>query len=120
VACLLATVLAVGAPDPAATASATTDDSSGDSSGGPSSPPVTANEFIPEDRDLSECISALPKPDCGSDARGGWRQGLVLALVLAGMVGIGLRIAMAIRRRDAAIAAQLGTVDEHGGSVSRP
>jgi hypothetical protein len=116
VGCLLAAILAVGAPDPAATASATPDGSSG----GPSSTPVTANEFIPEDRDLSECISALPKPDCGSDARGGWRQGLVLALVLAGMVGIGLRIAVAIRRRDAAIAAQVDAVDEHGGSVSRP
>ena len=25
-------------------------------------PPDTVNEFIPENRDLSECVSALPKP----------------------------------------------------------
>jgi hypothetical protein len=87
----------------------------------PSPPTVTANEFIPEDRDLSECISALPKPDCGSDARGGWRQAVVLALVLAGTAGIGIRIALAIRRRDASMTAPVGTADdEHDGRVSQP
>jgi hypothetical protein len=87
----------------------------------PYSPTVTANEFIPEDRDLSECISALPKPDCGSDARGGWRQAVVLALVLAGTAGIGIRIALAIRRRDASMTAPVGTADdEHDGRVSQP
>lgn len=87
----------------------------------PSPPTVTANEFIPEDRDLSECISALPKPDCGSDARGGWRQAVVLALVLAGTAGIGIRIALAIRRRDASMTEPVGTADdEHDGRVSQP
>ena len=62
--------------------------------------PTTVNEFVPEDRDLSDCISSLPKPGCGSEARGGWRQGVVLALVLTGMALIGLRVALAIRRRD--------------------
>ena len=38
---------------------------------------VADNEFLP-DRDLDDCISALPQPDCGSDARGGWRQWLDL------------------------------------------
>ena len=45
---------------------------------GPPPPPATvttgtANEFLP-DRDLDECVSALPQPDCGSESRGGWRQ----------------------------------------------
>ena len=91
--CLLATL----APRAAL---ATSDGSRGDAA----PPPVTANDFVPEDRDLSECISALPKPDCGSEDRSGWRQGLVLALVLAAMAGIGARIFLAVRRRDAALA----------------
>jgi hypothetical protein len=32
---------------------------------------VVDNDFIPENRNLSECVSALPKPGCGSSARGG-------------------------------------------------
>ena len=31
-------------------------------------------------RDLDDCISALPSPDCGSEARGGWRQALVFGV----------------------------------------
>jgi hypothetical protein len=75
----------------------------------PPPPPATVNDFIPEDRDLSECISSLPKPGCGSDARGGWRQGVVLALVLGGMLAIGVRVAVAVRRRDRALTAEAET-----------
>jgi hypothetical protein len=60
---------------------------------------VTVNEFLPTDRDLSECISALPKPGCGSDARGGWRQTAVFGIVIAGLAFIGWRVVVGARRR---------------------
>jgi hypothetical protein len=63
-------------------------------------PPVTDNAFIPEDRDLGECITAVPKPGCGSEARGDWHQGVVLAVMVAGLIVIGWRIVRGVRRRD--------------------
>ena len=52
----------------------------------------TINEFYPEQRSLGDCLSSLPKPGCGSDARGGWRQSLVLVAILAGLAFIAWRI----------------------------
>ena len=66
----------------------------------PPPPPVTDNEFIPENRDLGECITAVPKPGCGSEARGDWHQGVVLAVIVAGLIVIGWRIVRGVRRRD--------------------
>jgi hypothetical protein len=63
-------------------------------------PPITANDFVPEDRDLSECITAVPRPGCGSEARSDWHQGLVLALMVAGLVLVGWRIAKSVRKRE--------------------
>ena len=40
-------------------------------------PGALDNEFVPVDRDIGECISAIPKPGCGSEARSGWRQAAV-------------------------------------------
>ena len=59
----------------------------------------TSNEFLPADRDLDECISALPQPDCGSEARGGWRQVLILLAILVGLAFIVWRIVHAARRQ---------------------
>jgi hypothetical protein len=64
-------------------------------------PPVTDNVFIPDDRDLGECITAVPKPGCGSEARSDWHQGLVLGLMIAGLVFVGWRIVRGVRRREA-------------------
>lgn len=61
-------------------------------------PVVTDNEFLPENRDITDCVSAVPKPGCGSKARGGWRQGLVALALLAGLCFIGWRIAKGVRR----------------------
>jgi hypothetical protein len=68
----------------------------------PEPPPTSAldNPFLPEEQDLSECVNALPRPDCGSEARGGWRQGVVFALVVAGFAFIAWRIVRSLRRRD--------------------
>ncbi len=57
----------------------------------------TVNEFLPEERGLGECISAVPKPGCGSEARGGWRQGLVLLAILLGLGVIAWRVIAASR-----------------------
>src|SRR5918994_3905076 len=49
-------------------------------------PDSTINEFIPEDRAIGDCISAVPKPGCGSESRTDWHQWLVL-IALAGGIG---------------------------------
>ncbi len=61
-------------------------------------PTVTSTDFIPEERDLSDCISAIPKPGCGSEAKGGWRQMLVFGLVISGVGFIGWRIVAGARK----------------------
>ncbi|MGA0971035.1 MAG: hypothetical protein ACO3U0_07070 [Ilumatobacteraceae bacterium] len=63
---------------------------------------VTLNDFVPTDRDLSECISAVPKPGCGSEARGGWRQTAIFALVVGGLAFIGWRVVAGARKNLAA------------------
>src|SRR5918994_1972107 len=57
------------------------------------------NDLIPEDRDFSECVSAAPRPGCGSEARGGWRQNLVFTVVVVALGFIGWRIVRSARRR---------------------
>ncbi len=61
-------------------------------------PPAPTNDFLPEDRSIGECISAVPKPGCGSEARGGWRQSLVLLAILVGLALIVWRIVASARR----------------------
>ncbi len=58
--------------------------------------------FLPDDTttNITDCVSALPRPECGSRERGGWRQGVVFGVVVAGLVAIGARLVIGIRRRD--------------------
>jgi len=64
----------------------------------PTDPPYVAdNDFLPE-RDLSDCVSAMPQPNCGSTSKGGWRQGLVFGAVVAGLAFVGWRITRTVRR----------------------
>jgi len=66
-------------------------------------PPATVvdNPFIPEDQNLSDCISALPRPGCGSEARGGWRQAVIFGLLIVAGAFIAWRLVRSVRRRDA-------------------
>jgi hypothetical protein len=66
---------------------------------GDAAPPDTVldNEFIPDDRDLSDCISAVPQPGCGSEARSGWRQWLILAGLVGGLGFITWRVVRTAR-----------------------
>ena len=63
-------------------------------------PPISANEFIPEDRDLTSCIGALERPGCGSESRGGWRQTLVFSALLVGLVVVFGNVVRGVRKRD--------------------
>jgi hypothetical protein len=59
--------------------------------------PPTINEFYPEDRALSDCLSAVPKPGCGSKARGGWHQTLVFLTIVGGLLFILWRVVASSR-----------------------
>jgi hypothetical protein len=63
---------------------------------------ATDNAFFPEDTtvNVSDCVSALPRPECGSRERGGWRQGAVFGVVVVGLVAIAVRLVIGVRRRD--------------------
>jgi hypothetical protein len=94
VAVLLASVTLLAAPAGDAWASApTTDTVPADTV-----PISTVNEFLPEDRSIGECISAVPKPGCGSEERGGWRQYLVAVAMVGGLVFVGWRVVVGVRR----------------------
>jgi hypothetical protein len=65
-----------------------------------SAPSATDNPFLPENENVSDCLSALPPPDCGSEDRGGSGQYFAFGAMLLGMAFIGWRIARGVRRRD--------------------
>lgn len=90
--------LSAAEPAPAATLTATASGVAVVTSGDTSPPIDTINEFYPEDRSLGDCLSSLPKPGCGSDARGGWHQSLVLVAILAGLAFIAWRIVAQSRK----------------------
>ena len=64
----------------------------------PDTPVVTANEFLPEDRDLTDCVGVLEKPGCGSEERGGTMLNIVFVLVIGGMSFIFWRIIVGVRK----------------------
>lgn len=57
-----------------------------------------ANPFLPENRDLTDCIGALQRPGCGSEARGGWHQELVAVVMVTGLLIVFGRVAWGVRR----------------------
>jgi hypothetical protein len=57
-----------------------------------------ANPFIPENRNLTECIGMLQRPGCGSESRGGWHQNAVAIIMVAGLLLVFGRIAWGVRR----------------------
>jgi hypothetical protein len=64
----------------------------------PTDPPVaTDNPFIPQGN-LSDCVSAVPQPNCGTSAKGGWRQTLVFGVLVVALAFVGWRITRTVRR----------------------
>lgn len=64
-----------------------------------------ANPFLPESRDLSDCVGMLQRPGCGSESRGGWHQNAVAIAMIAGLLLVFGRIAWGVRRSQKQIAA---------------
>ncbi len=64
-------------------------------------PPSTFNVFYPEERPLSDCLSAVPKPGCGSEARGGWRQATIFGLIIGAFGFIVWRVVRSARSNTA-------------------
>jgi hypothetical protein len=86
----------------------------------PTTPPnSTINDFIPEDRPIGDCISAAPKPGCGSEARGGWRQGLVMLALVLGLAFVGWRIVVGVRRTSPPADPESGPADDSTDVRSR-
>lgn len=57
-----------------------------------------ANPFLPENRDITDCIGMLQRPGCGSEARGGWHQNLVAIVMVTGLLIVFGRVAWGVRR----------------------
>lgn len=57
-----------------------------------------ANPFLPEDRDITDCVGTMQRPGCGSEARGGWRQQLVAIVMVGGLLIVFGRVAWGVRR----------------------
>lgn len=62
---------------------------------------LSTNPFIPEDVNIGDCVSSLPRPGCGNEIRGDGHAMLTFAVLVAGLSFIGWRIARSVRRRDA-------------------
>ena len=62
-------------------------------------PDPTFNDFIPEEQAISDCISAAPKPGCGSESRSDYHQWLVFIALIGGMAFVGWRIVVGARRQ---------------------
>ena len=68
-------------------------------------PPTTENDFMILERDVTSCISSIPKPGCGreptsSSDRGGWQQLLLFFIMFLGMAFIFWRVYLSVRARD--------------------
>ena len=66
-------------------------------------PDSTFNDFIPEQRAISDCISAAPRPGCGSEARSDYHQWLVFIALVLGMAFVGWRVMVGLRRQREAV-----------------
>lgn len=79
--------------------------------------PIATNDFIPENANIGDCVSSLPRPGCGSEARSSTGQLLTFGVLLLGTVFIGWRIVRSVRQRESATAQQVaaegdGAADE--------
>jgi len=64
----------------------------------PVEPPTTANDFFPEEGNITDCLGTVERPGCGSKARGGWRQTLVFIAMFIGLFIIFGRVAYGVSR----------------------
>ncbi len=68
---------------------------------------VEENPYLP-DRNVSDCVGTLERPDCGSTAKGRPEMYLVLGVLVLGLSFVGWRVVAGVRRRDAVVNAEPG------------
>lgn len=61
---------------------------------------LSTNPFIPEDVNIGDCVSSVPRPGCGNEIRGDSHAALTFGVLVLGLTFIGWRIARSVRRRD--------------------
>lgn len=61
------------------------------------------NVFLPEDKNVSDCVGTMERPGCGSKSKGGWHMFFVFTAIILGLGVIGWRLSVGIRRRDAVV-----------------
>jgi hypothetical protein len=61
---------------------------------------LSTNPFIPEDANIGDCVSSLPRPNCGSEIRGDSHALMTFGVLVAGLAFIGWRVGRSVRRRD--------------------
>lgn len=57
-----------------------------------------ANPFLPDERDLTDCVGLVERPGCGNESRGGLHQALVAVAMVGGLLIVFGRIAWSVRR----------------------
>lgn len=60
---------------------------------------LSTNPFIPDDVNIGDCVSSLPRPGCGNEIRGDAHSMLTFGALVAGLGFIGWRIGRGVRRR---------------------
>lgn len=61
---------------------------------------LSTNPFLPEDANIGDCVSSLPRPGCGSEIRGDSHAAITFGVLVAALSFIGWRIVRSVRRRD--------------------
>ena len=56
------------------------------------------NPFIPDDVNIGDCVSSMPRPGCGNEIRGDSHSMLTFGALVAGLTFIGWRIVRGTRR----------------------
>lgn len=92
-----------GSAPPASAAPAAAADDESTPSVGAAGAAIADNDFLPERENMSDCFGGVERPNCGSKAKGGWRQGLTFGVIAAGMAVIGWRLVVSVRKRDHAL-----------------
>lgn len=70
---------------------------------GPEAGPITTNPFIPENVNIGDCVSSVPRPGCGDDQRSGYHQYLTFLVLFLATVVVFWRVFRAVRARDRAV-----------------
>jgi len=80
---------------------------------------IAANDFLPEDQNISDCVGTNERPGCGSKSKGGLHLYLVFAALIGGVGFIAWRVSIGIRARDAVVNAIDNETDAGTGDAGK-